>query len=378
MRTRPERWFAALAACSLAPLVACNALLGNDGVSLWDGSNGDPQQAEVGVDSAASSDSSGGGADSKVGESSAEAAADASIPEAGPPEEASFADVVDTGPLPDAVDAPAPTDGPAEREASPSACTGVQIMCNGSCVDPTTDPNHCGGCNTACGSGLCGTTVAADMSSPPAGWTFNGTAAWYSSAPSARMTAANAASATGTVIYGHAIATDQFTASFQFRMGEGGGGRDDGMAFMIESAGPTAIGVGNGSFGMGGLGGYGVELDIYDNSQCGDTSDDHVGVDSLSACGGGLPTSLFASDLTGAIDLADTEWHTATVSLAASAISVSVDTKAFARNVALTGFASGTPYYYGFSGATGGVSPNGGYQTEVKAVTITFPTPRCL
>jgi hypothetical protein len=215
------------------------------------------------------------------------------------------------------------------------------------------------------------------MSSAPAGWTFNGSAAWDPSGPSARMTAANAASATGTVIYAHAIATDQFTASFQFRIGAGGGGRFDGMGFMIESAGPTAIGVGDGSLGMGGLAGYGVELDVFNNGQCGDTSNDHVGVDSLSECAA-MPTSLFASDLTSTIDLADGRWHAATLRLVAGAMSVSIDTKAFAQNVALTGFVSGTPYYYGFSGATGGVAPNGGVRTEVKAVTIAFPTPRCL
>jgi hypothetical protein len=215
------------------------------------------------------------------------------------------------------------------------------------------------------------------MSSSPAGWNFNGSAAWDPTGPSARMTAANAASATGTVIYGHAIATDEFTASFLFRIGAGGGGRDDGMGFMIESTGPTAIGAGNGSFGMGGLAGYGVEFDVFNNGQCGDTSNDHVGVDSLSQCAA-LPTSLFASDLTGVIDIADGRWHAATVILTAGEISVSVDTKPFAQSVALTGFAPGTPFYYGFSGATGGVSPNGGVRTEVRAVTIAFPTPRCL
>jgi hypothetical protein len=299
-------------------------------------------------------------------------AVDAPFPDVGSP-----ADVVDAGSIADAVDAPASSDGSAEAEASPPPCTGLEIRCGASCVDPTTDPNHCGGCNTVCSSGLCGTQVAADMSSPPGGWNFNGTAAWDSSASSARMTAANAAGANGTVIYGHAIPTDQFTASFQFRIGAGGGGRFDGMGFMIESSGPTAIGVGNASFGMGGLAGYGVELDIYNNGVCGDTSADHVGVDSLSECAQ-QPTSLFASDLTGTIDLADGQWHAASVRLAAGAISVFIDTKAFAQDVALTGFAPSTSYYYGFSGATGGIAPNGGVRTEVKAVTIAFPTPRCL
>jgi hypothetical protein len=194
------------------------------------------------------------------------------------------------------------------------------------------------------------------------------------------MTAAKAPGVTGTVIYAHSVVTDEFTASFQFRIGAGGGGRYDGMGFMFEASGPTAVGSGNGALGMGGLLGYGVEFDVYDNGQCADNSADHVGVDSLSFCSSSsMPTSLFASpDLTSTVDLADGLWHAAVVSLAAGAISVSIDAKSVAPNVALTGFTSGTPYYYGFSGATGGGASNGGIQTEVKTVAITFPTPRCL
>jgi len=290
-------------------------------------------------------------------------------------------DVVDAGPVADVTagtDARALADGPNEAESGGPTCSGGEILCNGTCVNPATDPNHCGACGVTCSSSLCGTSITADMSSSPAGWTFNGSAVWDSSGPSARMTAANAASATGTVIYGHSVVTDEFTASFQFRIGAGGGGRYDGMGFMIEASGPSAIGSGDGALGMGGLVGYGVEFDVYNNGQCADNSADHVGVDSLSLCSNILPTSLFASpDLT-PVNLADGQWHAAVVSLSGGAMSVSIDAKPVAQNVALTGFTSGTSYYYGFSGATGGVAPNGGIQTEVKTVGITFPTPRCL
>jgi hypothetical protein len=298
------------------------------------------------------------------------------VPEGAPGDDAS-----DAAATADATDAAAPGDGPTEADSAPPTCTGVEILCNGSCVNPTNDPNHCGGCGTTCSTGVCGTSIAADMSSSPAGWSFNGSAAWDSAGPSARMTAANAAGVTGTVIYAHPVVTDDFTVSFQFRIGANGGGRYDGMGFMIESTGPAAVGATNGSLGMGGLGGYGVEFDVYDNGQCGDSNSDHVGVDSLAACASstGLPTSLFASaDLTSTINLADAKWHTATVSLSSAAMSVTIDANAVATSVSLPGFATGTPYYYGFSGATGGIAPNGGIQTEVKSITMTFPTPRCL
>jgi hypothetical protein len=287
------------------------------------------------------------------------------------------------GPLaqdaPQGTDAVVVADAPADN--APPTCTGTQILCGTACVDPTVDPNHCGGCGVVCSSGLCGTTVSAPMAASPSGWSFNGSAAWSSNGPSAQMTAALAAGVTGTVVYQHAIATDSVVVDFQFRIGAGGGGRYDGMGFMMETTGATAVGGSNGGLGMLGLGGYGVEFDVYNNGQCGDSSGDHVGVDSLTACSASstMPTSLYASaDLTSQINLADGQWHSATVTVASAAMSVTVDTRSIAQNVALPGFVAGTSYYYGFSGATGGNPGNGGVQTEVKAVTLTFPTPRCL
>jgi hypothetical protein len=182
----------------------------------------------------------------------------------------------------------------------------------------------------------------------------------------------------GTVVYNHPIVTDAFSASFQFRIGANGGGSWDGMGFMIEANGPTALGSIGAGLGMVGLDGFGVELDVYNNGKCGDDSPDHVGIDLLKDCGG-MPTSLFASpDLTGTVKLDDGQWHTAGVQLAAGAMSVSVDAHAVVSSVALTGFAAGTSYYYGFGGGIGGGSGSLGAQTEVKAVTLSFPSPRCL
>jgi hypothetical protein len=91
-----------------------------------------------------------------------------------------------------------------------------------------------------------------------------------------------------------------------------------------------------------------------------------------------LLTSLFASpDLTGTVTLSDGQWHAATVQLSAGTMSVTVDGHAVA-GILLQGFVPGTRYYYGFAGAIGGGSSSLGMQTEVKGVTVAFPTPRCL
>ena len=57
-------------------------------------------------------------------------------------------------------DAPvdAPTDAPADA-ADGGSCAradgGAGLLCNGTCVDPTTDHDHCGGCSPCAGSAAC-------------------------------------------------------------------------------------------------------------------------------------------------------------------------------------------------------------------------------
>jgi hypothetical protein len=269
-------------------------------------------------------------------------------------------------------------------DAAPSPCADGGILCNGACVDPTTDPSNCNGCGNVCASGQCGAAINESMAAAPTLWRFNGSARYNSSAPSGELTVASVNYQSGTMIYQRPIAVDAFTADFSFRIGLQGGTRSDGMGFMLETTGPSAVGGSGSGLGMSGLAGYGVELDIYDNGGCGDTNGDHVGIDDLRSCSvTGGPTSILASpDLSATVDLGDTHWHTAHVALAAGAMSVTIDTKPILTSVPLPGFQPGAAYYFGFAGATGGLvmsdgSP-GGYRQEVKNIAITFPSPRCL
>jgi hypothetical protein len=66
------------------------------------------------------------------------------------------------------------------------------------------------------------------------------------------------------------------------------------------------------------------------------------------------------------------------VTLSAGKLSVGItqgatETTLFS-NVALTGFKSGDRYYFGFAGATGQFSE----RAELRNITVSFPTARCL
>jgi hypothetical protein len=272
----------------------------------------------------------------------------------------------------------------ASLDAGSASCDGGWILCGGACVDPTADPANCNGCGHVCSSGRCGASVTESLAAAPTSWKLNGSAFYNASAPSAELTPITNYVA-GTFVYENPIVVDAFDVQFDFRLGLQGGTRSDGIGFMIEQSGATAVGATGAGLGMTGLTGFGVELDLYDNAVCGDTNGDHVGVDDLTLCdpGQGAPTSLFASgDLSAVVDLGDAHWHTAHVSLLQGAFSVTINGTQVASSIALPNLQVGAAYYFGFAGATGGLfqadGGPGGFRQEVRNVTITFPTPRCL
>jgi hypothetical protein len=180
-------------------------------------------------------------------------------------------------------------------------------------------------------------------------------------------------------VYARPLAKDTFDLTFDltfdFRMGFGGGSRADGMGFMVETAGATAFGGVGAGLGMVNLGGYGVEFDIFDNAMCGDSSANHVAIDSLDPCAGVQPPPLGKLDLGARVDLGDGQWHAAEVQALGGKFTVLVDGNPLLVSVPLQGFTSSLPYYFGFSGSVG---LGGGYRSEVRKVQLSFTSPRCL
>ncbi|HEY1953961.1 MAG TPA: hypothetical protein VGH28_00065, partial [Polyangiaceae bacterium] len=241
--------------------------------------------------------------------------------------------------------------------------------CNSACVDTATDTKNCGACGNACVTGAtCGTGFSAFNGTQPANWNANGDATYDSGNQAAELTAAVATQA-GAWVYQHALFVD--TATIQFDFYAGGGDGADGLGLMLETNGPTAVGISGGGLGIAGLSGFGVELDTYDNEECMDDSSNHIAIDSLAACGDGAPTSLLVNDAPG-FTLGDGAWHTVVVEIVSGAFTVTADNNGEVAAYTPTGWANAS-YYLGFGAGTGG-------QTnvhEVRNVSVTFATPHC-
>ncbi|WP_437768911.1 hypothetical protein WMF27_10950 [Sorangium sp. So ce281] len=239
---------------------------------------------------------------------------------------------------------------------APEVCDLVDNDCDGQ-----TDEGTCPA-GTACGVSL-----AADMASPPEGWSFNGNAFWDADRRSGVLTEARRGQA-GTIIYWNPLAADAFTATFEFRLGDG-----DGMGFMLQTTGETAVGEPGGGLGMAGLAGYGVEIDTYHNLDCTDSSKNHVGVDDLTQrCDAGVLGSL--SQGTSGVALGDGAFHTAQIELNQGKVSLIIDGKSQLQGFSIPGFPVGSKFFYGFAAGTGDATA----RQEIRNVKITFPSPRCL
>jgi hypothetical protein len=268
------------------------------------------------------------------------------------------------------------------------ACTGScgngKTVCNGNvdgggaCVDLASDPANCGACGNVCGTGLCGAMLSASFATQPAGWKFNGFATYDGNTQSGVLTAANVDNQAGTILYGDPIVAGDFDVQFDFRIG--GGTRADGMGFLIESTSPTAVGNSGGGLGMSGLTGFGVEFDVFNNMNCSDQggNGNHSGVDSLTVCDQnvGTPTALAESpDLFGQVgDIADGNFRTAIIHVASGKVTLTINGKVILSNITLPAFNPSQPYFFGFSGGTGGLAE----RQEIQNVSIAFPTARCL
>jgi len=254
-------------------------------------------------------------------------------------------------------------------EGQCAPCTEGQSQCNGDDVQVCSEGMWV--TSTTCSSTgqTCAIEYDAFDGSQPQDWTMNGSATYDANDSAAQLTDTNEGEA-GSWVFNRPITVDDVT--FQFDFYSGGGTGADGIAFMLQSDGATALGAYGGGLGVAGLDGFGVEMDEYDNDECLDASNDHIAIDSLATCGDGVPTSLVENDSPG-ITIADGNWHTVVVQVTNESFSVSADGTDQFGSYAVTGWSNG-PWYFGFGGGTGGLAN----VHLVRNVKVTFTAPRCL
>jgi Bacterial lectin/Putative metal-binding motif len=274
---------------------------------------------------------------------------------------------------------PAGTLGVGPCKAGTQTCS---LMGWGPCVgEVVPQPNECGVVDNNCDgstTGLtcpdgftCGSSIA--LTQPPTAWVFNGDATYESGVMGRSVLDPGEPAKAGSMIYQNPIATDSFTVTFDMQLGN-----TDGLGFILETNGPTALGGAIGGIGMSGLTGYGVEFDTHQDSCGGDPPANHVGVDDLSqVCGpmNNVQVSMFTVPLN-TPNINDGAMHQAEITFSSGTVGVLVDGMTVVSAFTIPAFPTGQQFFYGFSASDWfAVTENTVFVWNVQ---VTFPTPRCL
>lgn len=259
---------------------------------------------------------------------------------------------------------------------SPNACNGA-----GACVAPA---GAACTANGQCLSNVCFTGVTAFDGASTAGFTLNGEAAFDAAAGVLKLTS-GANNQAGSAFFSTPTPGVDFDLSFEFRITPLNG-RADGLMFVLQTDSANAVGGFGASMGSFGLHGFGVEVDDFDNmagSGCGDSggNGNHAGIDKLAPLGCGITPFATSADLFSSFgDMADGTFRAMRVHVAGGAASVSLGPTVAnqapvpnLQNVALVGYSSGVPYFFGFTAGTGGLAA----QHAIRNVVLTLPTGVC-
>ena len=181
-------------------------------------------------------------------------------------------------------------------------------------------------------------------------------------------------SATGNDV-GAAFGTTQlnlasgFSTAFDFRISNRGGSNDgtaagaDGFAFVVQRVGASAVGSSGEGLGYLNIGAasVGVEFDTWQNTNRGDPSSNHIGINTA-----GSVTSLQTANVSPDFDSASTgtKWS-AWIDYNGSILEVRVSnngvrpvTATLSRAMDLTSLLGGSTAFVGFTAATGGAFAN--------------------
>ena len=188
--------------------------------------------------------------------------------------------------------------------------------------------------------------------SGPSGLTLNGSTSFEDKALALTNGGANQA---GSVFFSAPVNVQSFSTDFAFQLTNANA---DGFTFVIQNAGPTAIGSDGGSLGYAGIGNsVAVKFDLFQNT--GDPSSDSTGifVDGAGPIG---PTSI---DLTGSgINLHSGDTMDANLTYNGTMLTLTITdlitqaTWSHPFTINIPGTVGGDTAYVGFTGGTGGLT----------------------